>query len=101
MGGQEWRPNCGSMDRSLSLPVPDEVSDANFVKLLAARGAAVVVNDIGSVDDGPQRTRTASQVAADIRGSGGRATADFHNVVDTAPAIVEAARMNGDVSTLS
>mgnify|MGYP001766383251 CR=1 FL=1 len=63
--------------------------------LLAARGASVVVNDIGSDPEmrGYPGMASAEAVAAEIRAAGGRAVADCHSVagVDSAEAIVRTA----------
>lgn len=51
---------------------------------LAARGAAVVVNDIGVASAGSgQEGKTASRVAAEIDQFGGRAVADWTSVVES------------------
>jgi len=51
--------------------------------LLAAEGAAVVVNDLGGEWDGRGAdARAASEVAAEITGAGGRAVANFDDVAD-------------------
>jgi NAD(P)-dependent dehydrogenase (short-subunit alcohol dehydrogenase family) len=65
-----------------------------YARLLAARGAQVVVNDLGGSmggegeDDGP-----ASEVVAEIADAGGQAAADTHDVstADGAQALVEGA----------
>jgi NAD(P)-dependent dehydrogenase (short-subunit alcohol dehydrogenase family) len=63
--------------------------------LLAARGAKVVVNDIGHDPETPGYSGIASaeSVAQEIRALGGEATADSHSVADeeSAAAIVETA----------
>jgi len=63
--------------------------------LLAARGASVVVNDIGKLPDamGYSGVASAEAVAEEIRTAGGRAVADTHSVADEAgaAAIVETA----------
>ena len=62
--------------------------------LLAERGAAVVVNDIGvSVHGTGESPAPADEVAAEIRASGGSAIADHHSVATASggEAIVEAA----------
>jgi NAD(P)-dependent dehydrogenase (short-subunit alcohol dehydrogenase family) len=54
---------------------------------LAAEGAAVVVNEVGSELDGSGRTLTpAEEVVAHIRRTGGRAAASGHDVSDWADA---------------
>ena len=62
--------------------------------LLAARGAAVVVNDLGGpVDGGPGSSNMAEQAAEEIRRAGGRAVASAHSVAteEGAQAIVDTA----------
>jgi NAD(P)-dependent dehydrogenase (short-subunit alcohol dehydrogenase family) len=62
--------------------------------LLAARGARVVVNDLGgSVDGEGADTSAAEAVVAEIRAAGGTAVADTHNVstVDGGQGIVRTA----------
>src|SRR3954452_16438367 len=63
--------------------------------LLAARGANVVVNDIGTVDPslGYADAASAEAVAEEIRAGGGKAVADTHSVAteDGGAAIVETA----------
>jgi NAD(P)-dependent dehydrogenase (short-subunit alcohol dehydrogenase family) len=62
--------------------------------LLAARGAKVVVNDLGVGPDGTGRQKAhAEQVVEEIRQAGGEAVADFHSVADeaSAKAIVQTA----------
>ncbi|HEX9311632.1 MAG TPA: SDR family NAD(P)-dependent oxidoreductase, partial [Actinomycetota bacterium] len=55
--------------------------------LLAAEGARVVVNDLGGDWDGTGAdSRPASQVAEEIRGSGGEAVAHFDDVSEEAGA---------------
>ena len=62
-------------------------------KLLGARGARVVVNDIGGVDAEAQRGASAEQTAQAIRDVGGEAVADVHSVATSegGRAIIEAA----------
>ncbi|MDF1606508.1 SDR family NAD(P)-dependent oxidoreductase [Nocardioides sp. YIM 152315] len=56
--------------------------------LLAERGAAVVVNDLGGALDGSGGSaEPAEAVAAEIRASGGRAVADDHDVASAAGAV--------------
>ena len=65
-----------------------------FAHLLAARGARVVVNDLGVGPDGHDRRRAhADLVAAEIAEAGGEAVADAHSVADEggASAIVQTA----------
>ena len=67
---------------------------ASHAKLLAARGAAVVVNDPGVATDGTgTESRPADDVVAEIRAAGGAAIADYHSVADPegGAAIVQAA----------
>ena len=62
--------------------------------LLAARGAKVVVNDLGVGPDGRgTRQSSASRVADEIVAAGGEAIADTHDISrpDTARAVVDAA----------
>jgi NAD(P)-dependent dehydrogenase (short-subunit alcohol dehydrogenase family) len=60
---------------------------AEHAKLLASRGASVVVNDPGGsvhgTDDG---SRPADDVVAEITAAGGTAVADYHSVADPAEA---------------
>jgi NAD(P)-dependent dehydrogenase (short-subunit alcohol dehydrogenase family) len=50
-------------------------------KLLASRGALVVVNDVGGAVDGTGQSATpAEQVVEEIKGAGGEAVADAHSV---------------------
>jgi len=65
---------------------------ASYARLLAERGAKVVVNDIGAGRHG-ERTdeRPAAEVAKAITEAGGVAVADDHSVIDEADAIVERA----------
>jgi NAD(P)-dependent dehydrogenase (short-subunit alcohol dehydrogenase family) len=58
-----------------------------YAMLLAARGARVVVNDVGTGIDGQGASRSpAHAVAEEIRAGGGEAVADVHDVADTAAA---------------
>lgn len=60
-----------------------------YARLLAARGAQVVVNDIAIGPDGsPMADSPAEEVVAEIREAGGNAVADGHSVVDGAAAMV-------------
>ena len=61
--------------------------------LLGARGARVVVNDIGGVDAEAQQGASAEETAERIRSAGGEAIADAHTVATSegGRAIVEAA----------
>lgn len=58
----------------------------------AARGAAVVVSDVGAqiAGDG-QNTQAADRVVQKIVAAGGRAVADYHNIVTEGEKVVEAA----------
>ena len=47
-----------------------------YALLLAARGAAVVVNDLGSSADGQGRSKTADKVVQEIRDKGERLRSD-------------------------
>jgi NAD(P)-dependent dehydrogenase (short-subunit alcohol dehydrogenase family) len=63
-------------------------------RLLASRGALVVVNDVGGAVDGTGASATpAEQVVAEIEAAGGAAVADAHSVstVDGGEAIVQSA----------
>ena len=65
-----------------------------IAELLAAEGAAVVVNDLGgNVDGSGASTGVADEVVAAIRGRGGHAVASYDSVTDfhTAEGIVETA----------
>lgn len=60
--------------------------------LLAARGAAVLVNDLGTDPSGAGSTATpADDVVAEITAAGGIAVADHHDVASRADAVVQAA----------
>ena len=61
--------------------------------LLAAEGAAVVVNDLGGARDGTGAgTSMADGVVAEIAAAGGRAVADYGSVSDKADALAMVAR---------
>lgn len=65
-----------------------------YARLLASRGAAVVVNDVGSpfpTLDGGTSVPAAASVVDEIRAIGGTAVADGHDVVDGSDDIVAAA----------
>jgi NAD(P)-dependent dehydrogenase (short-subunit alcohol dehydrogenase family) len=65
---------------------------ARYARMLADRGAKVVVNDLGAGrhgEDSPDRP--ADQVVAEIRAAGGEAVADDHDVRLDGPAVVERA----------
>ncbi|HJO24484.1 MAG: SDR family oxidoreductase [Myxococcota bacterium] len=53
---------------------------AEYAKLLAQRGARVVVNDIGGVDAEAQEGASAAGIVAQIEAAGGEAVADTHSV---------------------
>jgi len=53
---------------------------STYAKLLAARGAKVIVNDIGGSDREAQAGASAAGVVAEIEASGGEAVADTHGV---------------------
>ena len=56
---------------------------AHHARLLASRGAAVVVNDPGVATDGTgSEARPADEVVAEIKDAGGAATADYGSVSD-------------------
>jgi len=56
---------------------------AEHAKLLASRGAKVVVNDPGgSVQGTDDGSRPADEVVAEIVAAGGTAVADYHSVAD-------------------
>jgi len=60
---------------------------AEHAKLLASRGAAVIVNDPGVATDGTEgEQRPADEVVEAIRGAGGAAVADYGSVSDPAAA---------------
>ncbi|OFW67271.1 MAG: short-chain dehydrogenase [Actinobacteria bacterium RBG_16_68_21] len=60
---------------------------ASHAKLLAARGAAVVVNDPGVATDGTvSDARPADEVVGEIHAAGGAAVADYGSVSDPADA---------------
>ena len=66
----------------------------DYALAFAARGAAVVINDIGTEPDAMGSPRSVAEtLAAQIRATGGRAVADTHSVADEdgARAIVAAA----------
>jgi len=60
-----------------------------YARMLAARGASVVVNDLGAAPDGAASDETpAEAVAAEINAAGGSAIANRDSVVDGATRIV-------------
>jgi NAD(P)-dependent dehydrogenase (short-subunit alcohol dehydrogenase family) len=63
---------------------------AAYARLLAARGAAVLVNDAAvDVRSGDERADPAAEVVAEITSAGGRAVGDSQDVVTAGAAIVE------------
>jgi NAD(P)-dependent dehydrogenase (short-subunit alcohol dehydrogenase family) len=65
---------------------------ASYARLLAERGAKVLVNDLGVGRHGERTAeRPANDVVAAITTAGGTAVADDHSVIDQADAIVERA----------
>lgn len=60
---------------------------ASLARIMAAEGAAVVVNDLGvSLEGSGRDTGPADQVVEDIRRAGGAAVANYDNVADHAAA---------------
>ncbi len=56
---------------------------AALARIMAAEGAAVVVNDVGAAVDGTETTeRPADEVVAAIKAAGGRATSSYDSVAD-------------------
>ena len=72
-----------------------------YALLLAARGAKVVVNDLGGslVGSGSDR-RAAERVVDEIRAAGGEAIPDAHSVVDGAAIVATAMAAYGRVDVL-
>ena len=69
----------------------------HYALQLAARGARVVVNDLGGNNEGAgQSTQPAEEVVAAIKAAGGEAVANFNSVAepDSAQAIVQTALSN-------
>jgi len=65
---------------------------ASYARLLAARGAAVVVNDAAvNVHSADERPDPATELAGEITAAGGQAVADQHDVVTDGAAVVERA----------
>ncbi len=76
-----------------------------YALAFAARGAAVVVNDLGAtlVGDGPSSHEPADEVVAQIRKSGGRAVANYGSVgtPEGAQGVIDAALKEfGQIDTL-
>ena len=77
---------------------------AAFGKVLASRGAAVVVNDLGGSTTGDGASNSyADRVVEQIRAGGGKAVANYDTVATEAggQAIIRAALNNSDGSTSS
>ncbi len=69
--------------------------------LLAARGAKVVVNDLGGATDGTGAGNTmAEQVCEEIKSAGGEAVPDFNNVLDGEAIVKTAVDAFGTVDIL-
>jgi NAD(P)-dependent dehydrogenase (short-subunit alcohol dehydrogenase family) len=67
-------------------------------RLLAARGACVLVNDLGTSASGSGSDRSSAEVvASEIRDGGGRATADMNSVTDGDKIIAHAMDVYGRV----
>ena len=76
-----------------------------YALAFAARGAAIVVNDLGTtlVGDGASTSQPADAVVAEIRKSGGRAVANYSSVgtADGAKGIIDTALNEfGQIDTL-
>ena len=90
-------PGCtttSSKDRSRSLPARDAASARAYARLLADRGARVVVNDLGGAMDGVGAdAEPAASVVAEIVDAGGLAIPDDNDVSGAAgaQALVDAA----------
>ncbi|HVV10467.1 SDR family NAD(P)-dependent oxidoreductase [Amycolatopsis sp.] len=60
---------------------------AAYARLLAERGASVVVNDLGTkMDGGGSSTEAADRLVAEIRREGGKAVANYSDIADPAQA---------------
>lgn len=69
--------------------------------LLASRGCAVVVNDLGVPMKGSGSDQTAAQKVVDeITKAGGKAVADYHSVLDGAAVVETAIKSFGRVDIL-
>ena len=65
---------------------------STYARLLASRGAKVVINDIGvDIEGKPMEVPPHETLVDDIIAAGGEAVADTHDVITEAPQIVEAA----------
>lgn len=65
---------------------------AAYARLLASRGAAVVVNDAGvTIGSGDERPDPAGDLVAELRAAGATAVADSHDVVSDGAAVIERA----------
>ncbi|MBS1892977.1 MAG: SDR family oxidoreductase [Actinobacteria bacterium] len=65
---------------------------STYARLLASRGAKVLVNDIGVTIEGePMDPPPGDAVVEEIIAAGGEAVSDTHDVIDQAPEIVAAA----------
>jgi len=72
-----------------------------YAKLLAVRGAKVLVNDLGCQPDGSGSSKApADQTVADIRGAGGEAFANYDSVADGEKVIQAAITAYGRVDIL-
>jgi len=72
-----------------------------YAKLLAVRGAKVLVNDLGCQPDGSGSSKApADQTVADIRGAGGEAIANYDSVADGEKVIQAAITAYGRVDIL-
>lgn len=64
---------------------------AAYARLLAARGASVVVNDVGRAFGADTAADPAGELVAELEAGGAAAVADRHDVVTDAAAVVESA----------
>lgn len=68
--------------------LPDPGLGKEYAKLLAARGASVVVNDLGGSRSGEGKdTKAADIVVSEIRSAGGKAVPNYDSVEDGAKII--------------